>query len=174
MPVQINDRQAQALARELGRAARNAPREIERAVVTMTRAAGTEAKRAAAAVYAVKSARIAQDIKVTRGNGRVTISGDPRPITALSYGAKATRKGLSFRVLKKGKRVVLRRGFLSKRRGLPLLRLSAKRLPVRFVKGPSVADMLANPAVGEPMVAAVTDRAIKDLTKRLGRIRGQS
>lgn len=172
MPVSVNNRAVQALAADLRRAAKNAPREIARATTDMARAAGTESKRAAAKVYAVKAGRIDQDITVTKGRGRVTVSGDRRPITALSYGARQTKRGLSFRVLKQGKRALLRRGFIAKNKGTPLVRVGKERLPVRLVAGPSVADMLANPKVQEPLIEKVSDRAVKTLSRRLGRLRG--
>ena len=170
MPVSINDRGLQALVADLKRAARISPREIARATTDMARAAGTESKRAAGKIYAVKLSRIDQDITVTKGHARVTVSGDPKPISALSYGARQTKKGLSIRAIKANKRKILRRGFIAK--GKPLERIGKSRLPIKFVSGPSVADMLNNKQVQDPLIENVSGRAIKTLSRRLGRLRG--
>lgn len=172
MPVSISNRQVQRLARQLGDAAKNAPKELARATVSIGRAAKTESKREAVKVYGLSQSRVAKDLVVRTGNLRVTIQASNKPISVKSYGARRTNRGLSFKVLKSGKRVVLRRGFISKEKLITLQRVGKSRFPVKGIYGPSVADMLAKKEVQGPLTRRLADRAVKQIIQRIGRLRG--
>jgi len=123
-------------------------------------------------VYNVGKGRIGDDLTVTSGNLTVTITGQKKPISVKSYGATQPKKGLSFRMLKQGKRSTVASGFLSKKNGTPFKRVGKSRLPIKVVSGPSVADMLNRDTVQKPLTQNLADRAIKEISRRIGRLRG--
>lgn len=169
MPTRIDSTELQALGRRLARVASDAPREISRAVSSIARAGATEAKRSAAAVYALPSGRIADDIRVSQSADAVEITGRKRPPTLLAYGATRTKRGLSVRVLRGGPRTTLRRAFVVDRLRLPFGRVGADRFPIRVLYGPSVADMLNNPRVLTPMQERLILRGTSELQRRIAR-----
>lgn len=162
-----------AAVREFARLAADSPREIQRAVGTINRAAKTETKRAAVGVYNIKQARVEKDLNVKPGNLKVTIEGDPRPINMASYnGTRRLNKGLRIQPVRGGKVGVLRKGFIAKTKGFAAQRVGDKRLPIESVAGPSVADMLLNPKVADPLAEKLLGRAETELTRRLARLKG--
>lgn len=172
MPVNISSRDAQRLVKQLARAAANVPKELSRATISIARAAKTETKRAAASVYNVSQARIAEDLSVTSGDRRVTIEARKKPISVKSYRAVQTKRGLAFTVIKGGKRATLKRGFITKSSKVTLQRVGKPRLPVAGVYGPSTADMLNRDNVQKPLTRKLSDRAVREIANRIGRLRG--
>lgn len=169
MPTHIDSSELQALGRRLARVASDAPREISRAVSTIARASGTEARRSAAAVYALPPRRIAEDVIVSQSLGAVDIRGRKKPPTLLAYGATRTKRGLSVRVLRGGPRTTLRRAFVVDRLKVPFERVGPKRFPIRALYGPSVADMLNNPRVLTPLQERLILRGTSELQRRITR-----
>lgn len=178
-----------ALALRLARASKDAEKDFRQAVGTMARAAKTETKRASAKVYNVSQTRIEKDVRVTSDANAVTITGYKRSITFNSYGFVATATGLRGSLFKSGKRHTFKSGF--KAPGLagnvngfhlvPFWRVGPKRKmrkgryagklrqPLESLHGPSVADMLKNDKVSEPLTTQLLGRAASELRRRISR-----
>lgn len=182
MPVKF-DNGLSVLAKRLAETSRDADKDFRQAVGSMKRAAGTEAKRAASAIYNVNQGRIGQDVRVTSDTTSATITGKKREITLLSYGFKEGGGGLRGAVLK-GKRSTIKSAFIA--RGLagnelPFRREGEKRKmtrgryvgrtrqPIKVKYGPSVADMLNRDTVQEPLTTQVLGRAANELRRRIAR-----
>lgn len=170
MPVTVNATDVQQLAARLGRIAKDAPTAFRQALLSIGRAAGTEARRAATAVYNIKQSDIAERMRVDANQSFVRITGRKKPFTLRAYGARLTRKGVAARVFKGGKRETFRRGFMPRKFGdVPFQRLTAKRLPIEPLYGPSVADMLNNAKVTTPLQERLLGRARAELDRRITR-----
>lgn len=173
MPTRIDTAEVRKLGREFAKAAAESPKQIRQAVGSIRRAANTETKREIAGVYNLTQGRIAQDLDVSSGDLLVSITGGKRPILATRYkGTRQTKGGLRLQVLRSSAPTVLRRGFISKTRKLPFARRGAPRLPIDAIYGPSVADMLANKKIQTGLTGRLTARAVRELSRRLARIRG--
>lgn len=171
MPVTVNATDVQRIAAQLGRVAKDAPRAFARAMVSIGRAAGTETRRAATAVYNVKQADVSERMRVDVSPIFVLITGRKKPFTLHRYGARQTRKGIAARVFRGGRRETFRRGFFPPKFGgkVPFERLTEKRFPIDVLYGPSVADMLNNPKVVTPLQEKLLGRARAELTRRISR-----
>lgn len=170
MPVRIDQAPLRNLGREFLRLAEDSPKQIRQAVGSIRRAAETEAGRAIRQTYNVKLAGVKSGLDVSSGDLSVVMAGEPKPVSATQFaGTRKTPKGLRLQVLKAGRPTVIRRGFIAK--GVPFIRETSKRLPIRKATGPSVADMLANPTVRKLLVQQLGDRAVKELERRLLKLR---
>jgi hypothetical protein len=185
MPLVASTTEIDALARRFARAAAATPSEFVRARKSIARAAGTEAKRAAVAVYNLSQSRVADDMRVIENATGVIVSGSKKTISFLSYGFRQTRKGLAGRIKKKGKRAVFDGSFIGTGIGggkVPFWRIGAKRImkmghnagkrkqPLHSLHGPSVADMFKDSRVATPLRERIWERARRELTNRLARI----
>lgn len=183
MPTKFDNGLA-VLAKRLATVSADAGKDFGQAVGSMRRAAATEAKRAASAVYNIKQARIAEDVSVTSDKTGVTITGKKRTISAISYGFKAPRgKPLRGQFIR-GKQVLINTGFIAPALSgnlFPFVRTGGKRVMqkgryagkirqnIRGVYGPTVADMLARDTVQQPLVTQVLGRAAQELRRRIAR-----
>lgn len=180
MPVRIDNKELRKLGKEFARLAADAPKELQRATGSINRAAKTETKRAAVGVYNITQKRVDKGLTVKPGNLKVTISGERRPINAVSYkGTVRQKKGLKFRPMKGGTAGVWKRGFIVNTKSkdgdsysYAAQRTTDKRVPIAGIAGPSVADMLANPKVEKPLADNLLDRAETELLRRLARLKG--
>lgn len=163
----IDARALDGLIDRLGRSSKDLLTDIKRARADIRRAAGTEAKRSAAAVYLLNQGRIAQDLRVSDTELGVEVTGTKKPPTLLAYGATRVKSGLAVRVLRGGQRSILKRAFVVERLKLPFERVGKPRTPIRVLYGPSVADALKNEKVLAPLNQAITARAVKIVGNRL-------
>lgn len=185
MPLVASTAEIDALARRFARAALVTPAEFTRARKSIARGAGTEAKRAAVAIYNLSQSRVADDLRVIETLTGVIVSGKKKTISFLSYGFRPTRKGLAGRIFKKGKRSVFDGSFIGTGIGggkVPFWRIGEKRImkmgynagkrkqPLHSLHGPSVADMMGNPRVATPLRERIWERARRELTNRLNRL----
>lgn len=174
MPLKIQNAGLQRLGKEFVRLAADSPKQIKQAVGSMRRAAEAESGRAIRQTYNVKLAGVRDGLDVSSGDLSVTMSGSPKPVSATRFaGTREVKHGLRLQVLKSGKPAVIRRGFVSKKKQVPFIRTGDSRLPIRKATGPSVADMLANEGVRNSLTRSLGDRAIKELDRRLFRLRGK-
>jgi len=185
MPIVASTKEIEDLGRAFARAAQTTPIEFVRARKSIARAAGTEARRAAAAEYNVSQRRIGQDMTVSETALGVLVTGQKRTITFVSYGFKPTRKGLAGKIRKKGKRSVWNGSFIAIglngnrvsfwRHGAPRVMTAGRyegqrKQPLQALHGPSVSDMMRDTRVAKPMRERIWERARKELSTRLTRI----
>jgi hypothetical protein len=88
--------------------------------------------------YGLSAARIKQDVsdpQFLQGGEVAIIRTSRKPITAMQFKAKETRRGLTMAIFK-GKRTLVKSGFIAK--GLPFVRRGKERMPIRVIQGPSI------------------------------------
>jgi hypothetical protein len=88
--------------------------------------------------YALTAGRIKQDVYPARfsDNGQTAvISTSRKPITAMQFKPKQTRKGLRMSIFR-GERTLVKSGFMAK--GLPFKRKGKERYPLDVIHGPSI------------------------------------
>lgn len=187
--VKVESVDLTALVRRLEAASDNAPRDIKRALGTQRRAVPTEAVRAIRGVYNIKAERVRESLQVgavEASTYSVTLTGGKAGIGLRNFGARQIgnrnigRKGTGFggrrgyadgvkvQVLKAKPPEILRHAFMSKRaKPVVFQRVSPSvpRLPIEPLFGPSVADMLNNPAVFADLSARFIDRATRELNR---------
>lgn len=170
MPVTATSPDLVALVRRLGSASKDAPVAFKQALSSVARAGKTETKRAAVVEYNLSQKRVEEGLTVKQSDGAVVIRASRKPITVRSYGARQTKKGVVVKVLKSGGRKLIRAGFSpAKFNGTPFKRLGRSQYPIAPIVGPSVADMLNNAKVSEPLGKRLIVRASDELNRRITR-----
>jgi hypothetical protein len=171
MPVTVESPDMVALVRKLGTVSKDAPKAFQQTLSTVARASKTEAKRAAVVEYNLSQKRVEDGLVIRQENGAVVIVGRRKPITIRSYGARQTKKkGVIVKVLKSGGRESIRDGFSPvKFNGVPFRRLGKSQYPIAPIVGPSVADMLNNAKVYDPLGKRLIVRASDELNRRITR-----
>lgn len=183
MPTKFDNGLA-VLAKRLAEASRDADKDFKQAVGSMRRAANTETKRAASAIYNLPQKRIGEDVVVSSDSTSVTITGKKRTISAMSYGFTAGRMRPLRGQFIRGKAVSINNGFIAPALSgnlFPFKREGEKRVMrkgryagkmrqnIRGVYGPSVADMLNRDTVQGPLVTQVLGRAAQEFRRRIAR-----
>ena len=98
------------------------------------------------------------------GSGGAAVAG------ALKYARQTKKKGVVVKVLKSGGRKTIRDGFSPvKFNGVPFRRLGRSQYPIAPIVGPSVADMLNNAKVYDPLGKRLIVRASDELNRRITR-----
>jgi hypothetical protein len=162
-------------ADHLGAIARESEKAEQRAVGTLARRLPVEARRDIQAEYNLPAARITQGLSVTRGNGYVELRASKRGIGAINFGARQVGRRTG------GVRVEILRGrpdtwpdaFIATGRGgnrQMFMRSTSKRLPIKTVYGPSVAQMLRKPGRAERLAVFAQD-ILRSEFQRLGVLR---
>lgn len=170
MPVVVESPDMVALVRKLGAVSADAPKAFSQAIMSVGRASKTETTRAGAAIYNASTRRIGEAVKVDTSQNTAFITGKKKPITARSYGAKQTAKGVRVKVIKTRGMKLIRGGFSPKKfNGVPFQRLGRSRFPIAPIVGPSVADMLNNELVFKPLQVRLVTRASDELNRRITR-----
>lgn len=128
------------LARTLSQlSSRDIPKAIKAGVKDAARAGRTTLAKVIGQRYSLSAARIKQDVPTARisGDGQTAvITTSRKPITAMQFNPKQTRKGLTMRIYRGGKRSLVRSGFMAK--GLPFKRRGKSRYPLDVIHGPSI------------------------------------
>lgn len=168
--LRVESKSVAQLAKRLERVSTNLPRDMRRTMVSAQRGARTEATRAARQVYTVKAQKIATEWKVSNVDTAAlafTLTGLRRPLGLFNYDANRGAKGIYAAVKRDGKRVVIARSFgaLSGGTLVPFQRVGRARLPIRALKGPSPADILANPLVHRDLGAKFLQRTERELVR---------
>lgn len=170
MPVVVESPDMVALVRKLGAVSTDAPKAFSQTIVSVGRASKTETTRAGAAIYGASTRRIGEGVKVDTSQNTVFITGKKKPITARSYGARQTAKGVRIKVIRAGGTKLIRKGFSPKKfNGVPFKRLGRSQYPIAPIVGPSVADMLNNDLVFKPLQGRLIVRATDELNRRITR-----
>ena len=169
--IRVQSPDVTALAQKLARVAGNAPTAFRRAAATVSRGGLTAAKRATTAIYNLPQQRVADDISVSNDGLTVTITARKRAPTLAAYGGRMLRKGYAVTIRKDRGRVLLNRKVFTppKFGGKPFERVGAARLPIRVLYGPSVADMMNNELVFQPLQAALIERGANELDRLITR-----
>jgi len=172
MPTRIDTANVRKLGREFARLAADSPKQLKQAVGSIRRIAATEARKSIGETYNTKVAGVTSGLDVRSGELSVTLDASPKPVGVLSFkGTRQVKRGLRLQILKGGQATIIRRGFISKSKRDPCIRETDTRLPIRKATGPSVADMLANKDVRARLVKTLGDRAVKELERRLAKLR---
>lgn len=114
------------------------PRAIRAGVRYAARGGRTAIAKNIRASYSLASARIKQDTTEPQyrdGGQTAVIRTSRKPITAMQFRARETKRGLSMAIYK-GQRTVVKAGFIAK--GLPFKRRGAARFPLDVIHGPSI------------------------------------
>jgi hypothetical protein len=111
------------------------------------RSAKTQLAKEVGARFSLKAARIKQDIKgpfINVGEGYLEFYLAKRPPTAMAYGARQVKAGLSVSY-KRGTRKVIERAFIRKKKGgsvdLPFIRSKTSRR-INVLHGPSIGAII--------------------------------
>jgi hypothetical protein len=112
--------------------------------------------------------------KAFAARGKLEISGelfskDPsgrrRAINLASFGAKATRRGLTVKIKRGGPRVVLRAGFLGNKARTAFERVGSKRLPIKPLQTIDVPQMFNTKRINQRVRARI-EAALPGLVER--------
>lgn len=126
------------------------------------------------ASYSISSGRVKQDVTAPQyrdGGQTAVIRTSRKPITAMQFKARETRRGLSMAIYK-GSRTVVSRGFIAK--GLPFRRKGQARMPIDVIHGPSVhAIYTGGKFAGQIQKATeqrIEERLLTGIMRHLGRV----
>lgn len=153
------------------------PQAIKAGVRYAARGGTTAISKNIRASYSITAGRIKQDISEPsyRDGGLTAIIRTSRkPITAMQYGAKQTKAGISMAIYR-GQRTMVKSGFIAK--GLPFKRRGKKRFPLDTIKGPSIhaiytggkhagqIQQATEQRISEQLVTGIT-RGIRGIARR--------
>lgn len=119
--------------------------------------------------YGLTAGRIKQDVMqpTFQEGGKVAVIRTMRkPITAMQFKAKETRKGLSMAIYR-GQRTVVKSGFIAK--GLPFKRKGKARMPIDVVHGPSIHAIYTGGKHAQAISSATEERVQEQLEKGIMR-----
>lgn len=133
----IGDEQLTKALQEL--TAKDIPKAIRAGVRDASRAGRTTLAKSIGQRYSLSAARIKKGVPPARiasdGQSAVIIT-SRKPITALQFRPRETRKGLAMRIFRGGRATLVTGGFLAK--GKPFKRRGKERMPLDMIHGPSV------------------------------------
>ena len=163
------------LARTLERmSSLDIPKAIKGGVKYAARGGGVAISKNVGALYALKSARIKQDIskpQFTQGGLTAIIRTSRKPITAMQFKPKERRKGISLSIFR-GKRTFVKSGFIAK--GLPFRRKGKERMPLDVIHGPSLHAVFTggkhSQAITQATEQRIGEQLEKGILRELGRI----
>lgn len=150
---------AQTLARL---SSHDIPKAIRAGVKDAARAGRTTMAKAIGQRYSLSAARIKNPgIPTARlsGDGQTAvITTSRKPITAMQFKPRQTRRGLSMSIYR-GQRSIVRSGFMAK--GLPFKRRGKARMPLDVIHGPSIHALYTG-GKWSPALQARTELRIED------------
>ena len=149
------------------------PRVVKAGVRYAAGSGGTALAKQVGSKYTLRAGRIKEDIsKPTFQDGGQTaiIRTSRRPITAMQFKPKETRKGLSMSIYK-GERTVVKSGFIAK--GLPFKRKGKARMPIDVIHGPSLHAIYTGGKHAGPIQQATEQRIGEQLEKGIMREMGR-
>jgi hypothetical protein len=156
----------QELAQTLSRlSSHDIPKAIKAGVRDAARAGRTTMAKSIGQRYSLTAGRIKQDVYPPRfsDNGQTAvISTSRRPITAMQFKPRETRKGLSMSIFR-GERTVVKSGFMAK--GLPFKRKGKPRMPIDVIHGPSIHAIYTG-GHWAPALQARTELRIEDALEK--------
>jgi hypothetical protein len=116
--------------------------------------------------YSLSAGRIKQDVpnaRVASDGQSAVITTSRKPITAMQFKPLQTKKGLSMRIFRGGKRTLIKSGFMAK--GLPFRRKGKERLPLETIYGPSIHAIYTG-GKWSPALQARTELRIEDALEK--------
>lgn len=122
--------------------------------------------------YGLTTGRIKQDVSDPqfRDGGQTAILRTSRkPITAMQFKPKETRKGLRLSIYR-GERTVVKSGFIAK--GMPFRRVGKERMPLDVIHGPSLHAIYTGGKHAGSMQQATEQRISEQLEKGILRSLG--
>ena len=148
----------------------------QRAVGTLRRRMPVAARRDIQQEYAISASRVNEGVRTTNIDGGIVIQGSGRGVGLIQFGARQTRKGVTY-LVRRGKRELQEGAFIAKVRGKPHVFVRAKsggkrvaRLPIERQFRLSIAQMLRRPdrrdrigKAAEEIMAAEVERLIRTL-----------
>lgn len=147
------------------------PKVIKAGVADAARGGRTAISTNIRASYTLSAGRIKQDVSKPRfsdGGQTAIIHTNRRPITAMQYKARETRKGLSMSIYK-GQRTVVRNGFIAK--GLPFRREGKARYPLSVIHGPSIHGIYTGgrhaTEIQQATEQRIEEQLVKGITRRI-------
>jgi len=171
------------------------PQVIKKAVARTLNRLATQARtqfvREIRGVYNVRAADVRKAIgikqRATSAEPTSVLEASGRPVSLAHFGARQTRTGVSFKVLKRGARKRMRSAFILQRGGGPVVfargrysggRLvyaaKAPRLPIQKLFGPAIPSMFSNREVNRVMTRFVANNFGPRFTHELLFARGQA
>ena len=134
------------------------------------RAAQTAIAKEVGSNFSLKAARIKQDIKgpfLNTSEGTIEFRMSRKPPTALAYGARQTKAGLSV-AYKRGTRQTVPRAFIAKER--PFIR-SENSNKLNVLHGPSIGSIVTGPGAqfSKQIVQNTTERSFEQWSKGVER-----
>ena len=154
------------LAQTLSRlSSHDIPKAIRAGVRYAARGGRTEVGKNIRQRYGLTTGRIKQDVSEPqfRDGGQTAILRTSRkPITAMQFKAKETRKGLAMSIYR-GERTVVKSGFIAK--GLPFKRRGKDRMPIDVIHGPSIHAIYTGGRFAGPIQQATEERISEQLEK---------
>ncbi len=187
MPVKVESPDLAEMLRTLQAASKDAPKSFKLAMNGARNKSKADTATQSSAIYNVAEKRVTQDLTVKAVEGYTySIVGRKRKRgpSLIAYGAKQNSDGLSVTVIKQRGAKRIPSGFVNRGLGgnlLAFVRKGAKRKmkagrnvgkirqPIKSLYGPSVADMLTNNAVYNPIKARFVTVVSDELTKRISR-----
>jgi hypothetical protein len=153
---------AQALAQL---SSHDIPKAIRSGVRDAARAGRTTLAKSIGQRYALAAGRIKQDVTQPQyrdGGQTAIIRTSRKPITAMQFKPKQTRKGLSMSIYR-GQRSLVRSGFIAK--GKPFKRRGNERYPLDVIHGPSIHAIYTG-GKWSPALQARTELRIEDALEK--------
>lgn len=161
------------LARTLAQlSSHDIPQAIKAGVRDAARAGRTTLAKAIGQRYSLSAGRIKQNVPTARisGDGQTAvITTSRKPITAMQFKPRQTRKGLTMSIFR-GERTVVKSAFMAK--GLPFRRRGKARMPLDVIHGPSIHAIYTggkwSPALQARTEVRIEDALEKGILRALG------
>lgn len=141
--------------------AQDIPKAIRSGVRDAARAGRTTLAKSIGQRYSLSAGRIKQDVPTARisdGGQTAVITTSRKPITAMQFKPRQTRRGLSMSIYR-GQRTLVKSGFMAK--GLPFRRKGKERMPLDVIHGPSIHAIYTG-GKWSPALQARTEVRIED------------
>lgn len=162
----VGDRELAGTLQRLS--SQDVPKAIRAGVRDAARAGRTTLAKSIGQRYSLSAGRIKDGGKgvsqpqFRQGGELAVISTSRKPITAMQFRLRQTRKGLSMAIFR-GKRTVAKGGFLAK--GLPFKRRGPQRMPLDVIHGPSIHAIYTG-GHWAPALQARTELRIEDALEK--------
>jgi hypothetical protein len=162
--------ETEGLAKTLARlSAHDIPIAIRAGIRDAASGARTQLAKGIRERYSLSSGRIKQDVSQAQfidGGMAAVIRTSRKPITAMQFKPRQTRKGLSMSIFR-GERTVVKSGFMAK--GLPFKRRTKARYPLDVIHGPSIHAIYTGGRHADALQARVEDVVAERLEKGIMR-----
>jgi hypothetical protein len=170
----ILDRSVDRAVRMLDGIKNGAQKAVSGAINDVMKGARTQIKREVAKEVKIKVGVVAKSIKIVRAtpkNLTSTLIGDStRRPNLTRFGAKQTKKGVTYRIKKSGKRQRIDSAFIVKRGGkfgTAFKRQGKTRLPIVSLKGPSINAVILKNRIDQEATFGIAKKLPKRIEARV-------